>query len=126
MASARGVPGGDVRESVHTVLGAEQGVGAIPADFQDRVSQPASRSVMDAEDRAAPAVGLGPGGVHARERFGPVLGVLPAGPGLDGYDRAPAVLRRPGLLGPFPLFKVPGQVLRLPELFRQGVFVAEL
>ena len=70
-------------------------------------------------------MGLGPAGVHARERFDPVLGVLPAGAGLDGYYRAPAVLRAPGLLGPFPPFQVPGQGLRLLARFRQGVFVAE-
>ena len=88
---------------MHPVFGAQQGIGAVfvdpPADLQDRVSQPASRSVVYAEDGAAPAVGLGPVGVHARERFDPVLGVLPAGVGLDGYYRAPAVL-----LGPFPPF----------------------
>ena len=118
-----------MREPVYPVFGTQQGIGALsvglPADLQDRVSQHASRGVVDAEDRAAPAVGLGPGGVHARERFGPVLGVLPAGAGLDGYDRAPAVLRAPGLLGSFPPFQVPGQGLRLQARFRQGVFVAE-
>ena len=118
-----------MREPVHPVFGAEQGVGALfvdpPADLQDRVSQPASRCVVDAEGWAAPAVGLGPAGVHARERFDPVLGVLSAGAGLDGYYRAPAVLLAPGLLGPFPPFQVPGQGLRLTARFRQGVFVAE-
>ena len=121
--------GREVREPVHPVFGAEQGVGAVsaglPVDLQDRVSQPASRGVVDADDRAAPAVSLGPAGVHARECFDPILGVLPAGAGRDGYDRVSAVLPAPGLLGSFPLFHVPGQGLRLPARFRQGVFVAE-
>ena len=93
----RGVPplglvvGGDPDQPVGAGLGRHQPVGPRPLDGQgDRLDAGLVALLVVVDGHLEPAP-LGPAGQHPPEHLGPVLGLGPAGPGVDGDDRVPVV-----------------------------------
>ena len=92
VAARGGVEGGDPDQAVDAALGGEEAVGVLAAGDEGGRLQPRllpRRGLLHLDLEAAP---FGPAQVHPQEDLGPVLGVGPAGAGVDGDDGVAGVV----------------------------------